>query len=319
MTAQEAFLAWIEEKAQEIGETSLAVYVHTWNKHLLPYFGETDITLIDRKLVKKYVAKKKANSAGKSIIKVSLIVLKAVLRYAEEERNIAISDTNWDIKVVQKTTDERHFERYSPQQFKKIVSTLLKKKLNFGLGTILSLTCGLRIGEVCAIQLKDIDVVKGFVSVTKTVKRVKILNVNESKIDVNESKKRSFLKIGAPKTKASKRKVPLQPEVIKALKPFLAMYPKDFYLVNFSEEIPDPGTYRCRVNAALREMGISPILKYHALRHTFATTMVERGVDIKTVSVLLGHSNIATTLNVYTHPSDEAQAGAVKKGLKGLI
>ena len=61
-----------------------------------------------------------------------------------------------------------------------------------------------------------------------------------------------------------------------------------------------------------------PKLKYHGLRHSFATRCIEAGCDYKTVSVLLGHSNISTTLNLYVHPNMEQKKRCINKMLKSL-
>lgn len=60
-------------------------------------------------------------------------------------------------------------------------------------------------------------------------------------------------------------------------------------------------------------------IKYHGLRHTFATTLIENKIDVKTVSTILGHSDVGTTLNIYVHPSEEAKTDAVNSGLRRIF
>lgn len=69
----------------------------------------------------------------------------------------------------------------------------------------------------------------------------------------------------------------------------------------------------------LKKVKLNHCIKFHGLRHTFASTLIENKVDVKTVSTILGHSDISTTLNVYVHPSNEAKICAVNGGLKGIF
>ena len=73
----------------------------------------------------------------------------------------------------------------------------------------------------------------------------------------------------------------------------------------------------CVYNSLMAKLDI-PKLKYHGLRHSFATRCIEAGCDYKTVSVLLGHSNISTTLNLYVHPNMEQKKRCITKMFKSL-
>ena len=91
----------------------------------------------------------------------------------------------------------------------------------------------------------------------------------------------------------------------------------DGVLIGNDEHPTEPCTYRNYYNSLMAKLDI-PKLKYHGLRHSFATRCIEAGCDYKTVSVLLGHSNISTTLNPYVHPNREQKKRCITKMFKSL-
>ena len=91
----------------------------------------------------------------------------------------------------------------------------------------------------------------------------------------------------------------------------------DGVLIGNDEHPTEPCTYRNYYNSLMAKLDI-PKLKYHGLRHSFATRCIEAGCDYKTVSVLLGHSNISTTLNLYVHPNMEQKKRCITKMFKSL-
>lgn len=90
-----------------------------------------------------------------------------------------------------------------------------------------------------------------------------------------------------------------------------------FVLCNEIGEPLDPKTYQDFFKRMLKKAGLRDI-NFHALRHTFATRSLEKGIPAKTVSELLGHSSITITLDLYTHVTDELKTDAIAK-LKDLL
>ena len=101
------------------------------------------------------------------------------------------------------------------------------------------------------------------------------------------------------------------------VKPLMKVVNKSFYVLSNSDKPIEPRTYRNYYKHLLAQLGI-PDLKYHGLRHSFATKCIEAGCDYKTVSVLLGHANISTTLNLYVHPNADQKKRCIDKMLKSL-
>lgn len=106
-------------------------------------------------------------------------------------------------------------------------------------------------------------------------------------------------------------------ELLAMMKPLKKVVNGDFYVLTNDEHPTEPRTYRNYYNRLIAKIGI-PHLKYHGLRHSFATRCIEAGCDYKTVSVLLGHSNISTTLDLYVHPNMEQKKRCITKMFKSL-
>ena len=106
-------------------------------------------------------------------------------------------------------------------------------------------------------------------------------------------------------------------ELLAMVKPLKKVVNEDFYVLTNDEHPTEPRTYRNYYNSLMKKLDI-PKLKYHGLRHSFATRCIEAGCDYKTVSVLLGHSSISTTLNLYVHPNMEQKKRCITKMFKSL-
>ena len=153
----------------------------------------------------------------------------------------------------------------------------------------------LRIGEVCALQWDDIDVASGVIHVGKTIQRIYLVDGQE---------KYTELIIDKPKTKNSIRDIPMTRDLLSLIRPLKKIVRGDYYVLTNSAAPTEPRTYRTYFNKLQKELGL-PKMRFHGLRHSFATRCIESKCDYKTVSVLLGHSNISTTLNLYVHPNME--------------
>lgn len=113
------------------------------------------------------------------------------------------------------------------------------------------------------------------------------------------------------------REIPMNKELLAMVKPLKKVVNTDFYVLTNEEKPTEPRTYRNYYHRLMAHLDI-PRLKYHGLRHSFATRCIESNCDYKTVSVLLGHANITTTLNLYVHPNMEQKKKCITKMFKSL-
>ena len=153
----------------------------------------------------------------------------------------------------------------------------------------------MRIGEICGLLWSDIDMDSGVIKVRRTVQRIYI---------IDEGKRHTEILIDAPKTKNSIRDIPMTTELYKVIKPLKKIVNDNYFVVTNDIKPTEPRTYRNYYTRLIKKLNI-PKLKFHGLRHSFATRCIESKCDYKTVSVILGHSNISTTLNLYVHPNIE--------------
>ena len=167
---------------------------------------------------------------------------------------------------------------------------------------LLELSTGLRRGEICALQWDDLNLRTGELRVERQVHRV-----------------RGKLVTSPPKTKAGNRGVILPAPVLNVLKAYKeTMNSRWMFPSPVSEDSPrDPAAVRKRLQTVLERAECKKI-RFHDLRHTFSTTALEHGMDIKTLPTIIGHVSSSTTLNIYAHVTDEMQRTAAVKIDQGI-
>lgn len=302
-TIREIAVAWKEYKRPYVKRSTMAAYVLILENHIIPCFGNSD-SLHERE-VQTFVLQKLENGLSIKSVKDILIVLKMVMKFGV--KNEWMSYYEWDIKYPTTSTN-KELEVLSVANHRIILNYIQSHFTFMGLGIYISLSTGLRIGEICALKWNDINVIDGTITVRRTIERIYI---------VEGEKKHTELVINTPKTKNSCREIPMSKELLAMIKPLKKVVNDDFYMLTNDEHPTEPRTYRNYYNKFMNMLGI-PKLKYHGLRHSFATRCIEAGCDYKTVSVLLGHSNISTTLNLYVHPNMEQKKWCISKMFKSL-
>lgn len=175
---------------------------------------------------------------------------------------------------------------------------LMDERVSYRLGVLLCLSTGLRCGEICSLRWEDIDVENGLLYVKRTVQR----------IAAEDGSAKTVLWEDAPKSQASKREIPL-PDVILAI--FRELGRDGKYVVSGGRPT-EPRTFYNNFQRLLQEAGL-PKARPHILRHTFATNSVNAGVDVKSLSEILGHSDVSVTLNRYVHPTMETKREHMNK------
>jgi len=163
----------------------------------------------------------------------------------------------------------------------------------YKLGIVVCLSTGLRLGEICSLKWEDVDLEAKMLHVNTTVQRIAI----------DGEKARTILLEGEPKSIFSKREIPLSDELIKLLSLYYGK--AEEYVINRGKPM-EPRTYQNKFQKYLQTAGVRK-KNFHALRHTFATNCISSGADIKSLSEILGHSDVKITLNRYVHPTTETK------------
>ncbi len=302
-TIREIAVAWKEYKRPYVKQSTMAAYVLILENHIIPCFGDSDS--LHEKEVQAFVLQKLEKGLSIKSVKDILIVLKMVMKYGV--KNEWMNYYEWDIKYPTASANNE-LEVLSVAHHREILNYIQSHFTFTGLGIYISLSTGLRIGEICALKWIDINVTEGTITVSRTIERIYI---------IEGEKKHTELVINTPKTQNSCREIPMSKELLAMVKPLKKVVNEDFYVLTNDEHPTEPRTYRNYYNKLMAKLGI-PKLKYHGLRHSFATRCIEAGCDYKTVSVLLGHSNISTTLNLYVHPNMEQKKRCISKMFKSL-
>jgi len=279
---------WKADKRRYVKKSSYATYVQHMNKHILPYFGSKAGITPDE--VQQFTNQLLAKGLALNTTKDCVLIVKMIHRFGERLGAWA----HVDFRVHYPTTLEEQHERpifSKPQQQR--LAQYLQEHFSFrNLGLLICLQTGLRIGEICALQWKDLDVAAGVIHVRKTVSRVWLSDGGEQEYSVS---------VGTPKTLSSLRDIPIAKDLAATLKPLRKVMNPEFYVVSNSAAPLEPRYYRDYFVKVLTQLDI-PRIRFHALRHSFATRCIESKCDYKTVSAILGHASIATTLDLYVHP-----------------
>lgn len=302
-TIREIAAAWKEYKRPYVKQSTMAAYVLILENHILPTFGEDNS--LPEQSVQAFVLHKIESGLSTKSVKDILIVLKMVMKFGVKKEWMTYYE--WDIKYPP-SSKNKVLDVLSVTNHRKILNHIQSHFTFMGLGIYISLSTGLRIGEICALKWSDINVTDGILTVNRTIERIYI---------IEGEKKHTELVINTPKTKNSCREIPMNKELLGMLKPLKKVVNDDYYILTNDERPTEPRTYRNYYKRLMEKLDI-PKLKYHGLRHSFATRCIEVGCDYKTVSVLLGHSNISTTLNLYVHPNMEQKKRCIDKVFKSL-
>lgn len=294
---------WKIDKKKYVKKSSFSAYTLLIENHLLPNFGNK--IAIEEADVQSFVFQKLETGLSHKTIKDILIVLKMILKFGA--KNKWLQYTPFDIQFP--TEREKHnIEVLTKTDQKKIMNYIQEHFTFRNLGVYICLSAGMRIGEICALTWEDIDTDNGIISVNRTIQRIYV---------IEDGTRRTELILDTPKTKNSIRKIPISKDLLRILKPFKKIVNPSFFVLTNDAKPTEPRTYRSYYKNLMKELKM-PELKFHGLRHSFATRCIESNCDYKTVSVLLGHSNISTTLNLYVHPNMEQKKKAIEQMFKAL-
>lgn len=303
MKISEIIKLWENDKKLYVKKSTYSAYLLLIENHINPYFADKE--QITEEDVQKFVLTELRKGLSHKSIKDIIIVLKMILKFAVKQKLLAYNEIEIKFPTVGEKTD---LEVLNKNDHKKIINYLQENFTFKNLGIYICLSTGMRIGEICGLLWSDIDVENGIIKVRRTVQRIYVID--------GETRHTEIL-IDTPKTKNSIRDIPMTTELYKIIKPLKKVVNNDFYVITNEAKPTEPRTYRNYYERLIKRLGI-PKLKFHGLRHSFATRCIESKCDYKTVSVILGHSNISTTLNLYVHPNMEQKKKCIDQMYRAL-
>ena len=260
--------------------STYAKYRLVFDTYLRNLFPGARLSAMTDQHVRERLPDALTESTGRSIY----CVLNQILKYASRQYSVAVPDLkrplccgqNKPVVVLARKEQTRLFLvlGQEPDSFKTAVSFCLYT--------------GLRLGELCALKWTDIDFDNRLVAVNRTVQR----------LAVEGQRTRTMLLELEPKSEYSRREIPLSSAVLE----LLLRFPSDKEYIFGGDKPVEPRTMQNRFKKLLQAAGL-PERNFHILRHTFATNCIEGGTDVKSLSEILGHSDVKITLNRYVHPS----------------
>lgn len=289
---EEWIYEWLQEKKLYVKESTYANYTTTIFNYILPYLGNYNIQDLNHTIIQEYLLKlyqKGNNLKGLSdkTVKDTAIIVKSSLRKAFNQGIVPTFELKF---MFPSNTRTYKIKTLTKSEQVKITEYAIANPSPKNIALLLSLYSGLRIGEICALKWEDIDLKKGIIKIDKTIQRIYL-----------HEKERALSKviISSPKTENAIREIPINKILLALLKEQKRSI--SCYIVTGHEKYAEPRSFRKYFDSLLKKLRIEHV-NYHVLRHTFATNCIALGVDYKTVSEILGHSNVTITLNLYVHP-----------------
>lgn len=294
---------WLKKKEFEVKKSTYCNYSNLLKNIIIPVLGEIKFDELNGDILQFFIynAQGERNLSEKTT-KDCLGIIKQIIIDGQAEGvipNFAFSKRKLKYKKQELIGNVKKV--YTEEEYRKIIQEILKNIDNKKIGILLGLYTGMRIGELCALQFKDIDFKNKVINVTKTLQRT-----YDPTKDINPSE----IQITSTKTTSSTRTIPITNEIAKILEKMNV--DNENYVLTGKKKYTEPRTFRRSYQTFMKNIEVEP-LKFHSLRHTFASMNIENGADIKTISEILGHSDIETTLKVYTHTSEKAKKKAIDK------
>ncbi len=265
-------------------ERTFKKYQRLCNLHIIPSLGELEINLLSANTLQRFTISLSEKGLSSSTVNGIISVVKSSLRRATL---LGVTGREFTSAIVRPKIREKQVECFTKEEQRKIERYILAKNNPKLFGVIITLYTGLRIGELLSLTWEDLDVKKG------------LLHVNKSCRDGWKNGK-YFKIIDTPKTESSKRVIPLPKQLLSMLKEYKNPTICPYLVTGKTKHGAQIRSYQKTFELLLKRLKIKH-KGFHSLRHTFATRALECGMDVKTLSEILGHKNATVTLHRYTH------------------
>lgn len=278
----QGWLAQVQEKRKH---STYIKYNLIYQKYVEKIFKDAALSQMTDSFVKERLSREKCSEILSDSVQKSIYgVLKQVLKYASVRYCLTIAP----LQIPDSGTRNKPVNVLSKGEQKQLIAILYHKMNLFKLAVLLVLFTGLRLGELCALKWTDIDFENKILGVNRTVQR----------LYTEGYRTKTILMETPPKSEHSVREIPLSSSLLELLVKFRNS--KEYI---FGGDKPmEPRTMQYHFKKILKEAVLADT-NFHILRHTFSTNCIEDGMDVKSLSEMLGHSDVQITLNRYVHPS----------------
>lgn len=286
---------WLKYKKNTVKKSTYYNYSYSVAKYLYPSFAGKNITKI--KNYNNFIEELSDTLSPKTVRDI-VTKLKEIINFYEEEHNTKLNIKKMSLPKMNK----KEIQILSNKEKQKLEKYCIEQNSLKSLGILICLNTGLRIGEVCALRWENVDFESRKIHIEKTIERI-----------YSKEENKTIVIIDTPKSITSVRTIPINSKLYNILKQIRGKSKKtDFVLTGSSEHYVEPRNYQYYFKEILKRSKVKKY-KFHTLRHTFATNCIEAGMDIKSLSEILGHADVSITLNIYVHSSDKAKRKYLEK------
>lgn len=298
LTLSEWIEKWIESQRQ-IKKTTKMMYESHLKNHIAPCIGNVKLKRLNEDIIQSFIDDLTDKYSPKTVHAIASMLRLAL---TEAKRRKHITDIYSDIRLPK--IRQRPAQVLTKDEQKRLEKVILDGKSRIDIGILVCLYTGIRIGELCALRWENINLNNAIIKIQSTAQRIK----------ADDGKTKTKINIDAPKSVASTRSIPIPTFLVEQLK----IYQRESgYILKDNGGYTDTRTVSNRFKQLLKEAEIEDV-NFHCLRHTFSTRALELGFDAKTLSEILGHSSVTTTLNLYAHSLPEHKRQEMEK-LSGIF
>ena len=261
LTLNQAAERFLADKQDDLKRSTLARYTYVLKHYILPVFGAVLLSQLTANQISEFLRRLQKNGlSGKSARDVG-VLLKSILRYSAKKLDCPSPGMTVELPAYRR----KQIDIFYPDEIQRLAQMIMDEPTTTGIGILLTLNTGLRLGELCALQYKDIDLRNGVVHVRKTVQRIR-------------SGDRTSLMVLPPKSNSARRTIPLPGDMAALLQKLVQSHPNgENYLLTGKNVPMEPRTMQYQYRALLKAAGI-PYRNFHTLRHTYASRCVENEV-----------------------------------------
>lgn len=283
-------LDWLKNQKIYLKYSTFTNYCNISHNQIIPNLGNYEVDQLNNDILQEFILNrlKEGRCDGKGGIS---------QKYAQDIIAVLKLTLGKEVEIQLPYSPPKEVEIFEKSDQVALINSLQSNICHKNFGILLTIHTGLRIGELCALRWSDINF------------DTQLLHINKTMIRTYTKEDGSKLNITAPKTRSSIRTIPLNKWIMQYA--VLLRGSENEYIVTGKEKYIEPNKYRLYYNRQLKDLDL-PHRKFHSLRHTFATRCIECGCDYKSLSELLGHSNVSITMNLYVHPQLELKRKCVE-------
>ena len=283
-------LDWLKNQKIYLKYSTFTNYCNISHNQIIPNLGNYEVDQLNNDILQEFILNrlKEGRCDGKGGIS---------QKYAQDIIAVLKLTLGKEVEIQLPYSLPKEVEIFEKSDQVALINSLQSNICHKNFGILLTIHTGLRIGELCALRWSDINF------------DTQLLHINKTMIRTYTKEDGSKLNITPPKTRSSIRTIPLNKWIMQYA--VLLRGSENEYIITGKEKYIEPNKYRLYYNRQLKDLDL-PHRKFHSLRHTFATRCIECGCDYKSLSELLGHSNVSITMNLYVHPQLELKRKCVE-------